>query len=92
MACKDYRELIRSWGALYICICYHKNITIEQAFQLWDNGYLYRVYGNDKLNEDIVEMRKNGIELKDIAATYDMTVAAVFGRIKYHAPELVNKE
>lgn len=92
MACKDYRELTRCWGALYIWICYKTPVSIEQAFQLWDNGTLEIIYGNNDVNEDIVRMRREGALLKDIAYKHNLTLGAVFKRIEYYAPELIERE
>ena len=87
----DYRELARCWGSLLIAICYEKEITPEESFNLWDIGKC-RNYKDSKLNETIIEARKDGMTFKEIGKLVGLSKMAAFKRVDYYAPELINRK
>ena len=87
---KPYRELERCWGALWIAICYERQIPPEVAFELYDYGRIKEQSG-DEIAKEIIELRKKGMPLTEISDIMGMTVDAIFKRIKREDPSLVNK-
>lgn len=86
----DYKELTRSWGALLIAICFKRQITPEQAFSLWDVGKC-GTYKDDELNTTIIQAKKDGMSYADVGRLVGLSKGAVFKRIEYYAPELINR-
>jgi len=86
-----YKEVQRCWGALLIALVYEQYVPPEIAFKLWDTGK--RKYSRDRptLNGEIIELRKSGYKLKEIAEFTGLSLDAVFKRIKRFAPDMIDK-
>lgn len=67
----DYNEILcnANWAALAIAIYYSKPVTVEEAFQIYDDGKIEKTrikrYGLNK-HDECLRMHERGICNKDI--------------------------
>lgn len=77
-------KMEENWRAFYIAT--QREVTPEQAFELYRNGKLGRSNRTISQDEviDMISFKANGMTYKEIGNMYGLTLTAVYQRIRYY--------
>lgn len=83
-------DLGPSWNTFLIAVLYEKQITPEQAQELWVKGSIERDMNKD-LNEEIANHKRAGMTYKEIGMMVGLNTHAVYKRLKRSHPEMIRR-
>lgn len=85
-------DLGPSWNTFMIAILYKKQITPEQAQELWVNGFITKNRNNKELDDEIANFKRAGMTYEDIGMMVGLGTHAVYHRLRKSHPEMIGRK